>query len=61
MKISPVNVRTVTLSSKGQFTIPKDLRTRLGMQPGERVELWVEQESLRARPVKPVPKAPRLP
>jgi AbrB family looped-hinge helix DNA binding protein len=55
-----MKVTTVTVSSKGQFTIPKELRDRLGMQPGESVEFWVEQGSLRARPVKPVPKRPRI-
>jgi AbrB family looped-hinge helix DNA binding protein len=51
MKSSPVTVRTVTISSKGQFTIPKDIRDRLGIQPGDRVELWVEKGRLRARPL----------
>jgi AbrB family looped-hinge helix DNA binding protein len=55
-----MKVTTVTVSSKGQFTIPKELRDRLGMQPGDSVEFWVENESMRARPVKPVPKQPRL-
>jgi AbrB family looped-hinge helix DNA binding protein len=32
-------VTTVTVSSKGQFTIPKDIRHLLGMQPGDKVEL----------------------
>ncbi len=51
-----MHVKTVTISSKGQVTIPKALRTRLGIQPGDTVELWVEKGSLRARAVKPVPK-----
>jgi AbrB family looped-hinge helix DNA binding protein len=56
-----MKVTTVTISRQKQFTIPKALRMRLGIQPGDRVELWVEKESLRGRPVKPVPKAPRKP
>jgi AbrB family looped-hinge helix DNA binding protein len=54
-----MRIKIVTVSSKGQITIPKDLRTQLGMQPGHKVELWVEKGSLRARPMKPSPKYPR--
>jgi AbrB family looped-hinge helix DNA binding protein len=55
-----MNVKIVTVSSKGQFTIPKAIRDRLRIQPGDTVELWVENGSLRARPVKPAPKPPHL-
>jgi AbrB family looped-hinge helix DNA binding protein len=55
-----MRVTTVTVSSKGQLTIPKALRSRLGIQPGDTVELWVDKGRLRARPVKPVPKRPRM-
>jgi AbrB family looped-hinge helix DNA binding protein len=51
-----MRVTTVTVSSKGRVTIPKDIRDRLGMQPGAEVELSVKHRSLRARPVQPVPK-----
>jgi AbrB family looped-hinge helix DNA binding protein len=54
-----MQVKTVTVSSKGQFTIPKDLRDHLRMQPGDTVEFWVEKGSFRARPVQPVPTQPR--
>jgi AbrB family looped-hinge helix DNA binding protein len=54
-----MKISMVTVSSKGQFTILKALRTRLGMQPGHQVELWVAKGSLRVRPVKPPPKYPR--
>jgi AbrB family looped-hinge helix DNA binding protein len=47
-----MRVTIVTVSSKGQFTIPKALRERLGMQPGDRIELWVEKGSMRAKPLK---------
>jgi AbrB family looped-hinge helix DNA binding protein len=48
-----------TVSRKGQFTIPKTLRTRLSIQPRDTVEFWAEKGGLRARPVNPVPKQPR--
>jgi AbrB family looped-hinge helix DNA binding protein len=56
MNIYPFQVRIVTISSKGQFTIPKAIRTRLGIQLGDTVSLWVENGSIHARPVKPIPK-----
>jgi AbrB family looped-hinge helix DNA binding protein len=55
-----MKVTTVRVSSKGQFTIPKDIRERVGIQPGDTVEFWVEKGSMRAKPVKPVPKQPHL-
>jgi AbrB family looped-hinge helix DNA binding protein len=60
METSPFQVRTVTVSSKGQFTIPLAHRTRFGIQPGDKVELWVEKGSMHARPVKPMPKHSRI-
>ncbi len=32
---------TATLTSKGQMTIPKDIRDKLDLKPGDRVELSV--------------------
>jgi AbrB family looped-hinge helix DNA binding protein len=60
MKNDPFKGRIVTVSSKGQITIPQDHRKRLGMQPGDEVELWVEKGSLHVRPVKPIPKHSRI-
>jgi AbrB family looped-hinge helix DNA binding protein len=54
-----MKIKIVTISSKGQVTIPKALRDRLGMPPGAKVELWVAHGNLRVRPVKPSPKYPR--
>lgn len=45
---------TTTVSSKGQVTIPKDLRERLGIQPGTLLKFEVEQGRLVARKVQPV-------
>jgi antitoxin PrlF len=55
-----MKIKIVTISSKGQVTIPKALRDRLGIQPGDRVEFWVDRGSMRVRRVKPAPKRPRM-
>jgi AbrB family looped-hinge helix DNA binding protein len=33
---------TSTLTSKGQITLPKRVRERLGLQPGDRVDFEIE-------------------
>src|SRR5262245_30873187 len=35
---------TSTLTSKGQTTIPKDVRKRLNLQPGDRLEFVIEAD-----------------
>ena len=30
---------TATMTSKGQLTVPKEIRDRLGLQPGDKVDL----------------------
>ena len=42
---------TTTVSSKGQVTIPKELRERLGIQPGTVLEFAAERGRLVARKV----------
>ena len=32
-----------TISSKGQITVPQEIRKRLGLEPGDRVEFVVEE------------------
>jgi AbrB family looped-hinge helix DNA binding protein len=49
-------MKIVTISSKDQITIPKALCDRFGIQPGDKVELWVERGILRVQPVKRAPK-----
>lgn len=39
----------MTLTSKGQVTIPRDIRERLGLLPGTRVEFDVVGNSVRIR------------
>jgi AbrB family looped-hinge helix DNA binding protein len=44
---------TATITSKGQVTIPKDVRERLRLRQGDRVEFVVEDDgSVRLRPIK---------
>jgi len=35
---------TSTLTSKGQTTIPKDIRKRLNLHPGDRLEFVVDED-----------------
>ena len=42
-----------TISSKGQVTIPQEVRQRLGLQEGDRVEFVVEGERTLIRPRSP--------
>ena len=43
-----------TVSSKGQVTIPQEVRLRLGLQEGDRVEFVVEGERTLIRPARQV-------
>jgi antitoxin PrlF len=41
-----------TISSKGQITVPQEIRKRLGLEAGDRVEFVVEQDRTVIRPVR---------
>ncbi len=41
-----------SISSKGQVTIPQEVRLRLGLQEGDRVEFVVEGERTLIRPAR---------
>jgi antitoxin PrlF len=41
-----------TISSKGQITVPQEVRKRLGLEPGDRVEFVVEEGHTMLRPVR---------
>lgn len=41
-----------TISSKGQVTVPQEIRTRLGLATGDRVEFVVEGERTLIRPAR---------
>jgi AbrB family looped-hinge helix DNA binding protein len=42
-----------TISSKGQITVPLEIRRRLGLKEGDRVEFVVEGERTIIRPAQP--------
>jgi AbrB family looped-hinge helix DNA binding protein len=42
-----------TISSKGQITVPIEIRRRLGLKEGDRVEFVVEGEKTIMRPAQP--------
>lgn len=42
--------RSSTLSSKGQVTVPLEIRKRLGLKPGDRVEFVVDHGRTTIRP-----------
>ncbi|MGA9304266.1 MAG: AbrB/MazE/SpoVT family DNA-binding domain-containing protein [Candidatus Sulfotelmatobacter sp.] len=44
-----------TISSKGQVTVPQEIRKRLGLQTGDRVEFVVEEGRTVLRPVRSEP------
>ncbi len=47
---------TVTISPKYQVVIPKDVRKKLGLTPGQKVETIVFEDRIELIPVKPVKK-----
>lgn len=51
--------RSSTISCKGQITVPLEIRQRLGLKPGDRVEFVVESGRTTIRPVG-VPENPFL-
>jgi AbrB family looped-hinge helix DNA binding protein len=44
--------RSSTISSKGQITVPQEIRKRLGLEPGDRVEFVMEEGRTVMRPVR---------
>ena len=42
-----------SISSKGQVTVPQEIRVRLGLQPGDRVEFVTEGQNTLIRPSRP--------
>ena len=44
--------RFSTITSKGQLTVPQEIRKRLGLQTGDRVEFVMEENRTVIRPVR---------
>jgi len=44
--------RSSTISSKGQVTVPQEIRSRLGLRTGDRVEFVVEEGRTTIRPAR---------
>lgn len=42
--------RSSTISSKGQVTVPRDVRNRLGLKPGDRIEFVLDKDRTTIRP-----------
>ena len=47
---------TVTISPKFQVVIPKEVRNRLGLKPGQKVQTIVFDDRIELIPVKPIKK-----
>lgn len=45
--------RSSTISSKGQITVPLEIRHRLGLREGDRVEFFVDNDLTILRPARP--------
>ena len=43
---------TARITSKGQITVPKQVRDRLGIEPGDALEFHFEDGRLEVRPVR---------
>jgi AbrB family looped-hinge helix DNA binding protein len=46
---------TVTVSDKGQVVIPAEIRRRLGLVPGSKLDFTLEGDGIRVRPLKSIP------
>jgi len=44
--------KSSTISSKGQITVPQEVRKRLGLEPGDRVEFVLEEGRTVLRPAR---------
>jgi len=47
-------VGTVTISPKYQVVIPKDIREKLGLSPGQKVQAFVYDDRIELIPVRPI-------
>jgi len=49
---SKVKIKTSSVSSKGQVTIPQEVRIRMGLKEGDRVEFVIENGQTILRPAR---------
>lgn len=49
--MSYMKQQTATVSTKGQFVIPAEMRSCLGIEAGTRISITVENESITLRPI----------
>jgi antitoxin PrlF len=49
-EIMATNTLETTVTSKGQVTIPQEIRARLGLKPKDRVQFAVEDDVVTLRP-----------
>ncbi len=47
-------MNVVTVSSKYQVVIPKELRERLGIEPGQKVQAFAFEDRIELVPIQPV-------
>jgi AbrB family looped-hinge helix DNA binding protein len=50
------SVSTVTISPKFQVVIPRDIRKRLGLTPGQKIQTIVFDDRIELIPIKPIKK-----
>ena len=48
------NVSTVTISSKYQVVIPREIREKMGLQPGQKVQVMVHEGRIEMIPLVPI-------
>ena len=54
-KVRSLSISKATLTSKGQITIPREVREQLGLSVGDELLLEVEEDTIRLRILKPRP------
>ena len=47
-------MNVVTVSSKCQIVIPKELRERLGIEPGQKVQTFAVEDGIELVPIRPL-------
>ena len=54
ISIDGENVSTVTISSKYQVVIPREIREKMGLQPGQKVQVMAHQGRIEMIPLVPI-------